>query len=81
MDQFEEKEVPALDSLIDYRYNRRTMAAELKEYSAGEVNELLSHCEYNECEQDNHGQIIFYSGIFEWQDGTFHNLPDPSITP
>lgn len=43
----------------------------------GDVQEELSHCEIAECNRDNQGQLIFYSGIYEWIDGTFRREPDP----
>ena len=42
------------------------------------VNEQLSHCEYDNCEKSSNGEIIYYSRIYEWKDGTFHDEPDPS---
>ena len=43
-----------------------------------EVEEQLSHCESSACERDNQGQLVFYSGIFQWLDGSFHDVCDPS---
>jgi hypothetical protein len=45
----------------------------------GDINEQLSHCELADCDRDNQGQVVFYSGIFEWKDGSFHDEPDPTI--
>lgn len=44
----------------------------------GDVNEQLSHCESSNCEYDNQGQLVYYSGIYRWRDDTFHDQPDPN---
>lgn len=31
------------------------------------------------CERDNNGQLVFYTGVFEWKDGTFHDEEDPAF--
>lgn len=28
-------------------------------------------------EKDNHGQILFYTGLFEWKDGSVHHEAEP----
>ncbi len=32
-------------------------------------------------ETDNHGQIIIYTGIFQWNDGSLRDEPDPDLQP
>jgi hypothetical protein len=29
-----------------------------------------------DCELDNYGQLVFYSGIFQWSDGSYHDEPE-----
>lgn len=46
-------------------------------YTKQEVKDHLVSCEYSDCARDNEGQLVFYTGIFEWEDGTFHDEPEP----
>lgn len=51
----------------------------MKTFSRGEVSEMLSHCDVDECMEDNQGQLVFYTGVFAWADGTFRDEEDPSL--
>lgn len=55
---------------------------QLRTYTKEQVDHMMDLSEMHlldssSQEQDNHGQIILYTGIFEWEDGTFHDEPDP----
>ena len=53
----------------------------MKTFTAEEARDIidqLSHdslCEYN---TDNEGQLIIYTNVYRWNDGTFRDEPDPS---
>jgi hypothetical protein len=50
----------------------------METYTEEQVKEKTA-CTQGEWEHDNQGQIVIYTGIFAWQDGTFHDEPDPSL--
>jgi hypothetical protein len=31
----------------------------------------------HDCELDNDGQLVFYTGVYQWSDNTFHDEPEP----
>lgn len=50
-----------------------------KEYEQ-RIRDALDNGELDE-ETDNEGQIVIYTGVFEWSDGTLHDEVDPDSDP
>lgn len=52
----------------------------MKTYTVAEVQDIItelaqeSPCEH---EHDNEGQIVLYTGIFRWSDGTYRDESEP----
>ena len=42
------------------------------------IQDINSH-DGVELEYDDAGQVVFYTGIFVWQDGSFHTRPETYI--
>lgn len=52
----------------------------MRTFTKDEVNSAIN-VESNfgaELERDNHGQLIIYTGVFVWNDGSHHDQPDPN---
>ena len=47
------------------------------------VDQLLIHMidetELNDLQTDNDGQLVYYTGIYRYRDGSLHDEVDPSI--
>jgi hypothetical protein len=52
----------------------------MKTYSEAELQLLRSNWQSNGCfyAHDNDGQVIVYTNVFAWKDGSYRDEPDPS---
>jgi hypothetical protein len=50
-----------------------------KDAIAHEVDKAIMCDSYDEYETDNEGQLVIYTGVYRWEDGTYHRVPDPSL--
>lgn len=51
----------------------------MAEIEHGDAEEQLSHCQVDSCQTDNAGQLVYYTGIYRYRDGSLHDEIDPSI--
>lgn len=52
----------------------------MKTYTVAEVQEIIVQTAQDGLyDEDYDGQLILYTGIFVWSDGTYHDEPEPDI--
>ena len=49
----------------------------MKTYTWDEVLQLVAAGKTDD-QEDNQGQVLFYTGVYRWKDGTYRSQPDPS---
>ena len=49
----------------------------MQTFTEEQVDKMLS-C-LGTLEHDNQGQIVIYTGVFQWRDGSFHDQEDPNL--
>ncbi len=53
--------------------------ADMKTYTQADVYDMTKTTSPGgSVENDNQGQLVIYTGIFRWNDDTYHDEPDPS---
>ena len=40
------------------------------------IRKVMDSCKVDNCEKDNSGQLVFYTGIYRWNDGTLRSVPE-----
>jgi len=45
-----------------------------------QIDKMMIIDSYDDLETDFEGQLVIYTGVYRWTDGTYRRMPDPSIT-
>ena len=51
----------------------------MKIYTDKELKKICSRLRFDDFETDLQGQVLFYTEVFLWNDGTYRDEPDPSF--
>lgn len=50
----------------------------MKIYTKKELREhLVQLIDHEEFDHDNYWQLVIYTGVFEWEDGSYRDEPEP----
>lgn len=49
----------------------------MKIFTEEEVAQRLASAKFCTSEDDGHGQVVIYTGLFLWKDGSYRDSPDP----
>jgi hypothetical protein len=50
----------------------------IKTFTDEEVEEVIMNQDDSTISQDENGQLVIYTGMYYWMDGTWRSEPDPS---
>lgn len=51
----------------------------MKMFTQAEVYDMINtKSPGGDVQTDNEGQLVIYTGIYLWNDGTYHDEPDPN---
>lgn len=57
------------------------MAKEISRTEAQRRIIEIAESGFEDCDTDNDGQMIIYTGIYYWRDGTLRDEPEPGQAP
>ena len=59
------------------QYPTQSKEGKMKTFTKEEID-ARTNVSKGDLEYDNHGQLIIYTGMFQWNDGTVRDTPDPN---